>query len=169
MLRTLISRARSLGFTLIELMVSLAVAAILAVLAAPSFKNLLIQSELRGASTALNLALTKARSEATKRSRSVCLLPITDLGWAGGWELARGECGDEDANEPILAQDALRQIEISTGISEVEYLPTGRVNGNVLTHKFTIASKRDSTKLRCVALDAGGGVLLDDPGEGACP
>ncbi|NMG63689.1 prepilin-type N-terminal cleavage/methylation domain-containing protein [Azoarcus indigens] len=64
---------RTDGFTLIELMVTLAVAAILAAMAAPSFRTLLANNRLSTQTNELVGAVTFTRSEAVKRGRNVTL------------------------------------------------------------------------------------------------
>jgi type IV fimbrial biogenesis protein FimT len=61
------------GFTLIELMVTLAVAAILVAMAAPSFRTLLASNRLSTQTNELVGAITFTRSEAVKRGRNVTL------------------------------------------------------------------------------------------------
>lgn len=59
------------GFTLIELMVTIAVAAILLAVAVPSFRHLIISNRLTTAANDVVTALTVARSESIKRNASV--------------------------------------------------------------------------------------------------
>lgn len=59
------------GFTLIELMVTIAVAAILLAVAVPSFRHLIISNRLTTAANNVVTAVTLARSEAIKRNANV--------------------------------------------------------------------------------------------------
>ena len=72
------------GFTLLELMVTVAVAAILATLAAPSFRQYILNQRIKSASYDLISALSLARSEAITRN---CNVNIVQNGgsWIGGW------------------------------------------------------------------------------------
>ena len=65
--------ARRRGFTLIELMVVVALVAIILVLAAPSFKDMIVMRRLRGASAELVTDVQFARSEAVSRQQGVAL------------------------------------------------------------------------------------------------
>lgn len=81
------------GFTLIELMVALAVLAILLGIAVPSFSSMLRDSRATTLASELQGALQLARSEAIKRRQSVVICrrkpgeSICENGadWADGW------------------------------------------------------------------------------------
>lgn len=72
------------GFTLIELMVTVALAAILALVAAPSLSAFKRNAELTSVTNSLVAALSTARSEALKRNYNVFVTTQTG-NWQGGW------------------------------------------------------------------------------------
>ena len=74
-----------LGFTAIELMVVIAIVAILATLAAPSFNPLIERWRVRSASEDLTSTLYFARSEAIKRGGGVTI--DATGGWNLGWKV----------------------------------------------------------------------------------
>ncbi|MEY2684801.1 MAG: hypothetical protein RJA09_1945, partial [Pseudomonadota bacterium] len=61
------------GVTLIELMITVAIVAILASLAAPSFRDSIVRNRLSSAITDVMTAVNFARSESIKRGRTVTL------------------------------------------------------------------------------------------------
>ncbi|KHK50648.1 general secretion pathway protein GspH [Ralstonia sp. A12] len=73
------------GFTLTELMVALAVLAILVVIAVPSFSNMVATQATRNASFDLSSAMAMARSEAVKQNAIATV--STTSNWATGWVL----------------------------------------------------------------------------------
>lgn len=73
------------GFTLIELMVTLAVLAILATLATPSFVDFQRNSELTSLTNKLVAAINTARSEAMKTGRNAYVIPTNAAAWSTGW------------------------------------------------------------------------------------
>jgi len=84
--------AKFAAFTLIELMIALAIAAILLAAAAPNTRAFLAAAELRERSEALMRSLTVARSEAIKRGTRVDVCPSVDrehcgatATWDAGW------------------------------------------------------------------------------------
>lgn len=141
--------ARSQGFTLIELIVSLSVVAILATLAVPAFRNMIAQSEIRNAATSLSVAMTRARSEATKRSATIRVVRKGG-GWATGWEI-------QDPSNAVLAeQGAVKGVTFDSAPASVVYLSTGRVQGAPSDYRFTLTSSKVSTIQRCVSVDVSG-------------
>jgi type IV fimbrial biogenesis protein FimT len=98
------------GFTLIELMVALAIAGILAAMAGPSFVSLVKNSRLTTATNDLTADLASARSEAGKRGVRIALCPSANGSSCGGtdWNVGRimfvdlGNTGSVDAGDEIL-------------------------------------------------------------------
>ena len=62
-------RRASPGFTLIELMVVVAIAGVLLLLVAPSFQDMIVMQRLRGVNAQLITDMQFARSEAVSRGR----------------------------------------------------------------------------------------------------
>ena len=76
------------GFTLTELMVTLAVLAILVTIAVPSFSGMIATQATRNASFDLSSAVSLARAEAVKQNTIVTV--STSSTWAAGWTLMAG-------------------------------------------------------------------------------
>lgn len=102
------------GWTLPGLLVALAVAAIVASLAIPSFRDVAWQARRTAAINEFVRGLHLARSESIKRARQVTLCPVDPLGqctgrtgaWADGWmvfvDLPGGATLRRDPGEPVL-------------------------------------------------------------------
>jgi len=102
------------GFTMIELMVVVAIVATLTALAAPSFTPMLERWRARQAVEEMTATLYFARSEGVKRGGSVviqksgntadCTLAATNTAWGCGWRVFFDADADgiQDAGEPTL-------------------------------------------------------------------
>jgi type IV fimbrial biogenesis protein FimT len=75
----------SRGFTLVELLITLALAAVLLVLAAPGFVAFQRNSELTSSANSFLASLTTARAEAMKRQLRTFMVPIDGSNWTSGW------------------------------------------------------------------------------------
>lgn len=69
---------RSRGFTLVELMITIAIAAILLGIAVPSFQNFIVSSRITTQANDLISDLSLARSEAAKRNTRVTVCTSTN-------------------------------------------------------------------------------------------
>jgi len=85
---------RDLGFTLIELMVTLTVAAVMLTLAAPNFVAFMRNSELTAQANGLVAALNTARTEAMKRGLNAMVVPRDGVAWTSGWRVFVDTNGD---------------------------------------------------------------------------
>jgi len=108
------SPKKARGFSLLELMVALAVASILAVVAAPSFRDMLRRNKVSAASNALLADLAYARSEAINRGNSVSMCPSSDqktcasssTAYESGWIIYTYVPGKGKANSAYDSSDS---------------------------------------------------------------
>lgn len=178
------------GFSLIELMVTIAIAAILAGLAAPAFTDLMASSKASGYANDLLADLNYARNEAITRGVRVTLCHSNDAStcsgsWSDGWIVFAnvGESGSagqdaRDNDDEVLrahgALDTAAGWALYTGnnfANFVAYLPSGRSN-NVDTFVFCKDQViRSGTSTRSSAVSVGrtgrARVLQDTDGDGA--
>ncbi len=76
------------GFTLVELMVTLAIAAVLMMIAVPSFQSYARNAAVAQTSGNFFNAIQLARSNAMRLSRHTLVQVVNpDLGWVGGWRV----------------------------------------------------------------------------------
>lgn len=139
---------RNSGFSLIELMVTIVIAAILASIAMPSFTAIIQNQRIRSASSDLYSSLIRARSEAIKRNVNITLTPVSG-NWASGWQIAH----PTTAGSFIEEHPALTNITI-TGPGSVVYSSSGRTQAGANV-TFTITGITTENK-RCVYVDVSG-------------
>lgn len=94
-------QSKSLGFTLIELMVTIAIAAILMGIAIPSFVGIIASNRLTTSANELVTALNLARSEAVKRGQQV-VVRKTGTHWENGWHVFVDIDRSTNAKENVL-------------------------------------------------------------------
>lgn len=75
------------GFTLIEIIVTIAILSIAMTFAVPSFRTFQQNSELSSLTSELVTVLNQARSEAVMRRSAMTLTPTSATNWAAGWVL----------------------------------------------------------------------------------
>lgn len=103
------------GFTLIELMIAIAMIAILSAIAIPSLINLAPNYRLKAAARELYSDMQKAKIEATKTSTNVIILfqsgTYSPGGRVGSYRISIDSNGNDsyDAGETILAQKSMPQ------------------------------------------------------------
>ena len=73
------------AFTLIELVVVMALVAVMAMLAAPGFRDFFNSSRLSSQTNALVAALYAAKNEAIKHNANTYLVPADGAAWSSGW------------------------------------------------------------------------------------
>lgn len=131
-------RTSQSGFTLVELMVTLALGAILASLAIPSFTSQLRGWQRDSATKTFTAHLQLARSEAIKTSRQVVICSSSDgtacadnNNWATGWIVFvdGNSDGIHDADETVLvvrgASSGLSSMTTSGNVQRLIFLPSG--------------------------------------------
>jgi prepilin-type N-terminal cleavage/methylation domain-containing protein len=106
--RCLPSLHKAEGFTLVELMVTIAIFAILVTLAAPSFDLLIRRSRLDAGAESFQSALAYTRSEATKRAARVSMLATGGLSgnFGNGWTIFTDDSGAPNAPGDCTLQSA---------------------------------------------------------------
>lgn len=115
----------AMGFTLIELMVTLTLGAVLMFVAAPSFVTFQRNSELTSFTNSMVSAINSTRGEAMKRGRYAMLTPTDDTNWNSGWKAF------VSFNATTRAYDSTQDLIVMTRDATPSYLSIA-ANGSAL-------------------------------------
>ena len=162
------------GFTAIELMVVVAIVAVLAALAGPSFTPMIERWRVRQTAEALQSSIYLARSEAIKRGGGITI--DATGGWDQGWKVTHTQGANTTELQVVPApnQVAFEQKPDDTASTKLFVDRWGMVSttsdGAATTTNFLIypAGKDDSPNAIRLCISAGGRVLQKAAGA-ACP
>lgn len=173
-------RNKSLGVTLIELIVTISIAGILLSIAIPSFSSVINSIRLTTYANEWVATLNLARSEAVKRGRQVSIRRKgnTNQNWDLGWDVFTDVNGDGalDAVDTLLkTYPALTNgFTLRTGTTNYQifaaYLPSGLIlNPNLITDTFKLCDySANTTTSRAIEINAMGRPRTSE-GTTACP
>ncbi|HKJ75773.1 MAG TPA: GspH/FimT family pseudopilin [Gammaproteobacteria bacterium] len=154
------------GFSLIELLVTLAVAALLLSFAVPGFSGLIHDSRLTTAANNFVAAVTLARSEAIKRGREVTVTaagPTAGDEWGNGWTVWADldDDGTVDAGETLRVGGPFQpsvDLDSTTDDSEYVFSALGAVDSG---DTLQLCDDRTGETGRQITLSATGGLSTD--------
>lgn len=152
------------GFTLNELVITLAVGSALASMAFPAFENMVANSRLTSQHNEFLRHLHLARSEAIKRGEHIVLCKSRELQecessaeWHDGWivftdsNLNKQPDGSDNIvlTHPALPQSQTLTYAAFPSSNYVVYRPTGLTTGN---GTFTLCDRRGASHARALVL-----------------
>ncbi|HTV97597.1 MAG TPA: GspH/FimT family pseudopilin [Steroidobacteraceae bacterium] len=173
------------GFTLIELMVTVSVAGILAAIAVPAFNSFMLNDRQIGQANSLVSSFNYARSEAIKRdvTGGITVCPSVNgtsctgaSDWQDGW-IVYWPLDPNPANEPLQRVPAMSGTNSFTpsnpAVTSVVFLSSGMVASAL---SITICDNRGASYAHDVEVNAAGRVAASQtPGKSvslaalACP
>lgn len=158
------------GFTLAELLVTLAVFSILVTVGVPSFNQTLLNNRQVSSLNILVGSMQLARSEAIVQNRRVSLCGSDDgqtcgISWSNGWVVFVDGNGDGQVNGTEVVLRSVNDVS-NLGITpggignNLMYRPNGRMmaNNNVRanTGQFTVCDIRGAENARTIVVDTSG-------------
>ena len=155
------------GFTLIELMVTIAIAAIVLGIAIPSFSSTITSNRLTTSANELVTALNLARSEAVKRGQHV-VVRKTNTNWENGWQVFVDIDRSTSAKENVLDAGTDIQLRVYSAlpgsytlrgnnnfVNFIRYQPDGR-SSNI--GSFAVCDGSNITRAKLIIVNAVGRV-----------
>ncbi|QOW25749.1 GspH/FimT family pseudopilin [Lysobacter sp. H23M47] len=166
------------GFSLIELIVTIVVLAILVTLATPSFTSLLNSSRLTAQANELVASLQLARSEAVRRNTPVTLCRSTNgstCAGAGAWErwIAVVSATGGAAAEVVRDTSVRQPLNVTAGVDSVVFRPDGLARngaGGLLSTSLNVCldTSKPPENQRVVELASGSRISIAKA-SGDCP
>ena len=164
----------SSGFTLVELLVVVAIMAITLAFGVPGFRAIITSSRLTNAANSMVTALQRARSEAIKTNRLVTVSNVNNNGaWGDGWivfvdknqDNLQSVDGDPEFDEPTISFfDGINtsfMVNPTNGFTNrVIYRPDGRSNTN---GTFNFCASADTADFRRVVVASSGRIHVETP------
>jgi type IV fimbrial biogenesis protein FimT len=159
------------GYTIVEHLVVLALAAILAGLAVPSFRELRANAVRDARLEELRSALLLARSEAVARGVPVVVCASEDGAdcageprWSGGW-IARVEPPDDVPGAPLVLASASAAVRVHATRAAIEFQPTSSA---ATTATLTLCDERGVRAARALVVSRSGRVRTASGAELRC-
>ena len=173
------------GFTLIELMVTVGILAIVAAIAAPSFDSSIRNMRINGTADQLISAMSLARVEAVKRGAPVTLCPSSDgltcsgTDWQVGYLVTEDKTGSAtgapsfdnsgDTDQRIKVYDPTPKDVVVTLASNASFIRFDALGAtaNALTQTFTVRNTSCAGfNVRRVVVTVAGYAAIE---TGTCP
>jgi type IV fimbrial biogenesis protein FimT len=163
-------RKGSTGFSMVELMVTLSVIAILAALATPTLRSAMVNGRIRAAGQAMQSGLAMARAEGVRLNTQVQFVLVST-----GWEIRRLDTGA--VLQQATGKESGRDLTVTvtpTGADRITYNAFGQAasvnptgTARITQVDIEIASPPDGYKPLRIEVSGSGVTRLCDPLPGA--
>ena len=168
------------GFTIIELMLTIGVAAVMLSIGVPSFQSLLERNQLTSGINQFISSMSLARSEAIKRNQRVAICPsrngttCTGVQYEDGWIVFvdgnSNNSREVNTEELIWVSSSLpaRMTLRGEGCCDdnIPYLASGQISG--IAGSMHLCKENDSDKSRKISINTFGRARLDEAGSIDC-
>ncbi|MGJ8581158.1 MAG: GspH/FimT family pseudopilin [Psychromonas sp.] len=150
MSKFIFSKKHLRGFTLIEMLITIAIAAILLTIVVPSFNSIIESSKERATRDTLASAVYTAKQQSQSERVNVYLCATADgasckntTDWGSDWLIYQDDdsSGDYNNSDTIIANFNTKTTLITSSSEEVKFMPTGHSTSNT----FKICSNTDNS------------------------
>jgi type IV fimbrial biogenesis protein FimT len=143
----LVNRHR--GFSVLELMIVIAIIGILTAVGFPSLQQMVIASRIKTTAADIHRSLLRARSEAIKQNTNITVT-ATNGSWMDGWTVS----GDLESHDAITGSTVT-----VVGTANITFTPNGRATTTPITINLTSSQISLS---RCVTVSLSGQPYVKD-------
>lgn len=164
------------GFTLLELVITIAIIAVAMAIAVPSMATFMRNAELTSISNSLLASINTARSEAMKRGMNAMVKPVDSTNWRKGWivfvDVARDGDPSNATNIRITSQAEIPSYFDVTGFNvkfdasgyaKATTSPTHLPNGSFIIKRNDISGAEQLNQTRNVVISLTGRVRVCKP------
>ncbi len=168
-------RTRNTGFTLVELMVTIAIVAILAAIAFPSFQGTIRSSRVATMTNELIASLSLARSEAIRSTDRTIICASANgttcgTDWNQGWMVWTEKDGDgvHDGDETVVRYSQGKpMLQVAASAATIAFDGRGRIVGSPATPAtIDVVPTGVTAPARCVEINVTGQTRVK---QEACP
>lgn len=162
--------AKTQGFTLVELMIVIAIAAVLLALAIPSFRTTRERAALRSAASGLYTAFERARTEAQLRNSPVAVCPQTagatspscasGGNYSNGWVVYQVSVGPT-GNGVFQFQGAVSSLATISNTPSTLFTFDGNGRASAALNLFVASTNPGLNSNRCVRVARSGRVAIE--------
>lgn len=126
------------GFTLVELMVTLAIVAIVMTIGVPQLTQFIANQRVRVAASDIQGDLLFARADAINNQRRIVVEPVNGTNWDGGWRICVASTATSynctGSPEVLRVSQALgghlKSCALPTSLANIAFNPDGRIDLN---------------------------------------
>ena len=180
-------KQKHLGFTIIEMIITVALLAVMLAVAVPGFANFFQSNNLATTSNRFVSSIMLTRSEAVSRNATVIMCNTnaantqcaTNGLWESGWavwvDLDNGGLSDIDANELIQTEEAMPAgytLRATTYSNIITFAPTGEASGDLSSAADTFRlcdNTQNAANSRSINFNAVGRAWVTSNPVGTCP
>ena len=173
---------RTLGFSLLELLISMAILSILLLLAVPSVKDVMSSYSVEAAAQEAGAGLMMARAEALRTGRRISFLMEADGSWkvcdSGSYLSGSGPCAEDSTHKPILKKSdkpgstvtttatisgAATALPAATSFSSTGLYSATNIDGSTSANAYSFSSTQSGVSSWNLAISVGGQIKLCKP------